>query len=57
MSSKTICDICKKEIKAGNHLRFYYDLKRCDYCEGCWRNKKNWKKIHNLQEETPKIKK
>jgi len=42
MSTKYFCDICKKEVR--NPVRVGW---RREYCEKCWKDKKNWSKIHS----------
>lgn len=48
MSIKRFCDICKKEVK--NPIRVGWSSM---YCEKCWKDKKNWPKIHSSK--TPDI--
>jgi hypothetical protein len=41
VATKTFCDICGEETK--NTIRVGW---KNEYCIKCWKNRKNWSKIH-----------
>lgn len=50
MTTKNLCDICKKEIEYLSRIKTYGALIfGGEYCKDCWTDKKNWEKIHKLK--------
>lgn len=49
MSSKTFCDVCKKEIKDRGIM--VWGIPRTNFCKKCWFDKKKWPIIHKLDKE------
>jgi len=54
MSHITICDICGKKLEGFDHVDLRIGLKSTDYCNDCWKNKKNWSKIHKIEKDAKK---
>jgi hypothetical protein len=51
MSNKTFCDICNKEVKYGEKIGIWSSIADGEYCEECWKDSRNWKRIHKIEKD------
>ena len=50
MAFKYFCDICGIETDGSRDNNFVVNM-RFHYCQKCWKDSKNWPKIHKIKKE------